>query len=356
MIVNVKCDLVHFSNRATEKALTVEVKENDGIKVVTVPNIILQTAGEFKVYAYICDKDECYTLVEKVFYVESKPKPEDYVYTETDVLTYQKLEERIKVLEDGGASPDAINKAVKEYLDENPVEVELPETLPNPHKLLFTGAVQAEYDGSQPITVEIPEGGSGGGSADLTGYATEQYVDDAIENAKEIYVGDGEPPENVVFQIDPEGDVVVFEPVKATEGMTQPVGLDANGKLWTTPGGGSSEYRLVDAFDLSSGALSYTADTTGCKDILVVNTAAVTCSGATSTWKGVTVNSTITKAVGTVANYVALPDNMILAIVTRDTSEPLANHKVYFDAVEINNEFTIICASASAGIIKVYGR
>lgn len=234
------------------------------------------------------------------------------------------------------------------------LDIEVPEVLPNPNKLTFSGAVNAEYDGSQPINVEIPAGG--GGTADLTGYATEQYVNDAIENAKEIYVGDGEPPENIVFQIDPEGDVVVFEPVEATDEMTQPVGLDVNGKLWTTPGGGSSEYRLVDTFDLSSGALSYTADTTGCKDILVVNTAAVTCSGANSTWKGVTVNSTITKTVGTVANYVALPDNMILAIVTRDTSEPLANHKVYFDAVETNNEFTITCSSASAGIIKVYGR
>lgn len=33
-------------------------------------------------------------------------------------------------------------------------------TLPNPHKLTFSGAVSAEYDGSEPVEVVIPEGGS----------------------------------------------------------------------------------------------------------------------------------------------------------------------------------------------------
>lgn len=36
--------------------------------------------------------------------------------------------------------------------------------VPNPYKVKFTGAVNAEYDGSQAITVKIPEGGTGGGS------------------------------------------------------------------------------------------------------------------------------------------------------------------------------------------------
>lgn len=41
----------------------------------------------------------------------------------------------------------------------------LPTKLPNPHILKFTGAVQAEYDGSSPTTVNIPSGGSGGVSS-----------------------------------------------------------------------------------------------------------------------------------------------------------------------------------------------
>ena len=39
------------------------------------------------------------------------------------------------------------------------------EKLPNPYPLTFTGAVSGSYDGSTPLSVEIPSGGSGGGGA-----------------------------------------------------------------------------------------------------------------------------------------------------------------------------------------------
>lgn len=37
---------------------------------------------------------------------------------------------------------------------------DIPKTLPNPNALTFTGAVEGSYDGSAPLTVEIPSGGS----------------------------------------------------------------------------------------------------------------------------------------------------------------------------------------------------
>lgn len=37
---------------------------------------------------------------------------------------------------------------------------DIPKKLPNPNKLIFTGAVNAEYDGSEEKTINIPEGGS----------------------------------------------------------------------------------------------------------------------------------------------------------------------------------------------------
>ena len=42
---------------------------------------------------------------------------------------------------------------------------EMPTTLPNPNALTFTGAVTGSYDGSAPVSVEIPSGGSGGSDA-----------------------------------------------------------------------------------------------------------------------------------------------------------------------------------------------
>lgn len=40
---------------------------------------------------------------------------------------------------------------------------EMPDALPNPNALTFTGAVTGSYDGSAPLRVEIPSGGGAGG-------------------------------------------------------------------------------------------------------------------------------------------------------------------------------------------------
>ena len=40
--------------------------------------------------------------------------------------------------------------------------MEMPDKLPNPNALTFTGAVTGSYDGSAPLNVEIPSGGPGG--------------------------------------------------------------------------------------------------------------------------------------------------------------------------------------------------
>lgn len=40
----------------------------------------------------------------------------------------------------------------------------IPEKLPNPKKLTFSGAVTGEYDGSEAVNIDIPAGGGGGGT------------------------------------------------------------------------------------------------------------------------------------------------------------------------------------------------
>ena len=42
-------------------------------------------------------------------------------------------------------------------------DVDIPTALPNPNALTFTGAVSGSYDGSAPLSVEIPSGGGGSG-------------------------------------------------------------------------------------------------------------------------------------------------------------------------------------------------
>lgn len=62
---------------------------------------------------------------------------------------------------DGGVTGDKI--AAKSITANKLADGVIPEKLPNPQKLTFTGAVTGEYDGSQAVSIDIPAGGGGGG-------------------------------------------------------------------------------------------------------------------------------------------------------------------------------------------------
>ena len=50
-----------------------------------------------------------------------------------------------------------ILNAIKYLLTDYPKKKDIPTKLPNPNPLTFTGAVAGSYDGSEALTVEIPE-------------------------------------------------------------------------------------------------------------------------------------------------------------------------------------------------------
>ena len=106
----------------------------------------------------------------------------------------------------------------------------VPSALPNPNKLTFTGAVTAEYDGSAPVNVEIPEGG--GGSYTLP-----------IANATTL------------------GGV---KPEAKTDVMNQPVGVDANGRLYAPAAALPTNEQVSTAVDAY-----LTANGVKCNDVWV---------------------------------------------------------------------------------------
>lgn len=94
---------VHFSNAAIKpNALVTDAYEDGEGVYADIPNVLLQTAGTLTAYIYIEDGDEGHTEYRKLFIVRDREKPDDYVYTEDDVKTWEVLEERIKVLEESG--------------------------------------------------------------------------------------------------------------------------------------------------------------------------------------------------------------------------------------------------------------
>lgn len=83
---------VHFCNRTTDCSLVCATYELDGATVVNVPNILLQDNWDIHAYAYC---GENYTKTEEVFEVKTRSKPDDYVYTETEIITIARIEEMI---------------------------------------------------------------------------------------------------------------------------------------------------------------------------------------------------------------------------------------------------------------------
>lgn len=81
---------VHFSNGLEAIALVCAVYELDGKKLVNVPNVLLQNSVDIKAYAYC---NEQYTKQSCILKVIPRSKPADYVYTETDVITIEKIVE-----------------------------------------------------------------------------------------------------------------------------------------------------------------------------------------------------------------------------------------------------------------------
>ena len=112
----------------------------------------------------------------------------------------------------------------------------VPSTLPNPNALTFTGAVNETYDGSAAKSVAIPtvpESLKNPNKLKLTGAVTAEY-DGSREVSVEIPAGGG-----YNLPIASPTTLGGVQPAAKTDEMTQAVGVDALGGLWTMAGGGS---------------------------------------------------------------------------------------------------------------------
>lgn len=106
---------VHFCNKTDDCSLVVQVKDG----MADIPNILLQDTWNIRVYAY-CDE---YTKVEESFKIKPRTKPSDYVYTETEIFQYSSVDKRMTELENN--IDGKVETAVSNYLEENPIEVDL---------------------------------------------------------------------------------------------------------------------------------------------------------------------------------------------------------------------------------------
>lgn len=197
---------VHFCNKTDDCSLRREVYELDGQRVVDVPNILFQDEMPLKVYAFCTN----YTKVCATFKIHARSKPEDYIYTDDELLTWEQLNERINQIEEHGISDEKIAAAIEGYLDENPIETGATEE----------EAAQIEQNKTDIATIqqtmattEYVDKAVENVDVDLTGYATEKYVDDAIA-AIDIPEGGGVTSWNELEDkpfYTGEGEIIIFQ-------------------------------------------------------------------------------------------------------------------------------------------------
>lgn len=215
--------------------LACAIREENGVRLVDVPDLLLQVDGHLTAFLVHKVEDEVETLFSKTFQIKHRAKPVDYVCTETEILHYRDLAERITALEQNGGStgggiaqetdptvpawakadtkptytaaevgalpadtkiPTVPDKVSAFSNDAGYVTAEdlptVPTALPNPNKLTFSGAVEAEYDGSGAVEVVIPDGGGSEGS-ELTLLAS-VTLDDTTAGATSYTFTDAEYP------------------------------------------------------------------------------------------------------------------------------------------------------------------
>lgn len=148
---------VQFAHPGDIEALSVIPKEEYGVIVAEVPNIMLQSGDKLIVFLVEMDENCVETTRHSVFHVVNRPKPADYIYTETEVLSYRNLVSRIEQIEQNGVSDEQIATAVEKYLDEHPIDTgvdfETDNTLILKDGILSVNTTnQMEQDNTLPIT------------------------------------------------------------------------------------------------------------------------------------------------------------------------------------------------------------
>lgn len=117
LTVDAECTQVHFSNKVFGRSVDVDVV--DGF--ADIPDFLLQSDKDLTAWAFVGTAENGYTKISKVFKVNKRNKPSDYVFTPPEQSTLEEIKERLDDLE-FIPDPDAIKSAVEDYLEQNPVE------------------------------------------------------------------------------------------------------------------------------------------------------------------------------------------------------------------------------------------
>ena len=296
---------VQFAYSDTQK-LSTAVKSVSGANVADVPNQMLLRSGALMVYAYVTEADGVsYTKYATRLNVQARPKPDDYVYTPTEVQSWQTIRDEIGDLDNltttaknnlvaaineaaasgggGGGSvtkdsivtalgytpadaPDALictisgagTDASPYACDKTTAEIDAAIQAGKTVQAMLEGfyyplvartgvlscAFAGAYKASSTVrTIIVTQNG--------TVMVRSINMEDAANKTTDLSASSTNtqyPGAKAVWDALP-------HPEAKTDAMTQAVGKDADGKLWTAPGGGSggggSAFSLIRSLTLT---------------------------------------------------------------------------------------------------------
>ena len=120
-------DEVHFSNLRYGISYNVEVKNG----TVNIPPEVLQSGADVFCWAFVRQENGGYTKKEQIFNVEKRPRPADYIYEPTEILTWQKLEQEMEKVANKSTDIEADRDSkikypnvadILEYIDHNDIQ------------------------------------------------------------------------------------------------------------------------------------------------------------------------------------------------------------------------------------------
>lgn len=175
---------VDFARCNQNKAASVYAYAEGGEVFCDIPDAILMEPNHIRGFVYVIDGGKGETVRNFLLPVIPRPKPEDYVEPE-EVPTWHELEQRIKKIEDEGVPDEKIERAVEDYLEENPIEAPKPD---------LTGVVKS-VNGKTPdengnVEITIPDSG---GNVDGLTPEVKTALMAVVENIGLWANGDGQP-------------------------------------------------------------------------------------------------------------------------------------------------------------------
>lgn len=91
LTVDASCSQVHFANRVYGRSLDVDVVDGSAL----IPDVLLQSDSDLRVWGFVGTQGNGFTKISKIFRVNWRNKPADYVFTPPEQTTLKEIKNAV---------------------------------------------------------------------------------------------------------------------------------------------------------------------------------------------------------------------------------------------------------------------